>query len=149
MASIKPRGVVSGGFVAGILLVAGGVVLAWLVDLPAIVGGIEGHTADLVTPLVVRVGVGFALVWVYVGFRPRFGAGNRAIAGATAVVWVGHSAAVLSIAALFPILSPLTVALIIVWSLIELSVACVAGSAAYRRHVAATARKRGRRVVHG
>jgi len=148
MASIKRRGVAAGGVVAGMMLIASGAILARLVDLPGLVAGIEGHTPDLVTPLLVRIGVGFALVWVYVGFRPRFGAGSRAVAGATGVVWVAHSAALASVAALFPILSPLTVALIVVWSLIELTMACVAGAAVYRRHVAATTRKRGRGVAH-
>ena len=35
----------------------------------------------------------------------------------------------------------------LVWSLIELTVACMAGAAVYRRRVAATTRRRGRGVL--
>jgi len=149
MTSIKRGGVAAAGIVAAIVLVGGALSLSWLIGLPELAGGSEGHTPDLVAPLATRVVVGFALVWVYVGFRPRFGGGSRAIAGATAVVWVAHSGAVISLAALFPVLPPLTVALIVVWSLIELTVACMAGAAVYRRSVAATTRSRGRGVLAG
>lgn len=144
MASIKRGGVAAGGAAAGVLLVGSGVALARLIGLPDLVGAVEGHTPDLLTPLILRFGIGFVLVWVYVGFRPRFGAGRRAIVGATAAVWIASASGVVAAAALFPILSPLTVALIVVWSLIELSVACWVGAALYRRHVAAITRKRGR-----
>ena len=147
MASIKRGGVAAAGIVAAIVLIGGALSLSRLLGLSELVGGFEGHTPDLVAPLATRVFVGFALVWVYVGFRPRFGGGSRAVAGATAVVWVAHSGAVISLAALFPVLSPLTVALIVVWSLIELTVACMAGAAVYRRRVAATTRRRGRGVL--
>lgn len=149
MASIKRGGVAAAGVVAAMVLIGGALSLSRLLGLPELAAGFEGHTPDLVAPLATRVVVGYALVWVYVGFRPRFGGGSRAIAGATAVVWVAHSAAVISLAALFPVLPPLTLALIVVWSLIELTVACMAGAAVYRRHVAAATRRRGRRVIAG
>jgi hypothetical protein len=86
------------------------------------------------------------LVWVYVGFRPRFGAGSRAIAAATGAVWFASSSGLVAAAVLFPILPPLTVALVVVWGLIELTLACITGAALYRRHVARVTRKRGRSV---
>lgn len=146
MASIKRRGVATAGAVAGVVLVAGGMALAYLIGLPGLAGAIEGHTPDLVTPLVLRFALGFVVVWVYVGFRPRFGSGSRAIAASTASVWLAASSGVVAAAALFPILPPLTVALVVVWSLIELALASVVGAALYRRHVAAVTRKRGRSV---
>lgn len=147
MASIKRRGVAAAGAAAGAVLVAGGTALAYLVDLPGLAGSVEGHTPDLVTPLALRFVLGYVVVWVYVGFRPRFGSGNRAIAASTAAVWLASSSGVVAAAALFPILPPLTVALVVVVGLIELVLACAVGAAIYRRHVAAVTRKRGRSVT--
>jgi len=144
MASIKRWGVAAAGAVAGGVLVVSGTFLAMLAGLPGVAGAVEGHTPDLVTPLLLRFGVGFVLVWVYVGFRPRFGVGSRAVVAATTAVWLASSSGVVAAAALFPILPPLTVALVVVWGLIELALACVVGAAIYRRHVAAVTRKRGR-----
>lgn len=147
MASIKRRGVATAGAVAGVVLVAGGIALAYLIGLPGLAGAIEGHTPDIVTPLVVRFVLGFVVVWVYVGFRPRFGGGSRAIAAATASVWLAASSGIVAAAALFAIMPPLTVALAVVWGLIELTLACAVGAALYRRHVAAVTSKRGRSVT--
>lgn len=146
MASIKRRGVAAAGAAAGVVLMVGGAALAYLVDLPGLAGAFEGHAPDLATPLVLRFVLGFVLVWVYVGFRPRFGGGSRAIAAATVAVWLTASSGVVAAAALFPILPPLTVALVVVWGLIELALACAVGAAFYRRHVAAVTRKRGHSV---
>lgn len=146
MASIKRRGVAGAGAAAGVVLMAGGTALAYLIDLPGLAGGVEGHTPDLVTPLALRLVLGFVLVWVYVGFRPRFGGGSGAIAASTAAVWLASSSGVVAAAALFHFLPPLTVALVVVWGLIELALACAVGAALYRRHVAALTRKRGRSV---
>lgn len=126
---------------------AGGAVLAYLIDLPGLAGAVEGHTPDLVTPLALRFVLGFVLVWVYVGFRPRFGGGSRAIAASAAAVWLAAASGVVAAAALFPILPPLTVALVVVWGLIELALACAIGAGLYRRHVAGVARRRGRSVT--
>lgn len=147
MASIKRRGVAAAGAAAGAVLVAGGTALAFLVDLPGLAGAVEGHTPDLVSPLALRFVLGYVVVWVYVGFRPRFGSGSRAIAASTAAVWLASSSGVVAAAALFPILPPLTVALVVVWGLIELVLACAVGATIYRRHVAAVTRKRGRSVT--
>lgn len=147
MASIKRRGVVAGGTAAGVVLMVSGAALATLTGLPGLAGAVEGHTPDLLTPLLLRFVIGFVLVGVYVGFRPRFGAGSRAISAATCAVWLTSSSAVVTAAALFPVLPPLTVALVVVWGLIELTLACMAGAALYRRHVAAVGRKRGRSVA--
>lgn len=147
MASIKRRGLVLGGAAAGGLLAASGVALALLVDMPGLAAGlIEGHTPKLVVPLFMRVVTGFVVVWIYVGFRPRFGGGRRASIAAAVGAWGALSAAVVSLASLFPILPPLTVALVIVWSLIDLTAASFVGASVYRRHAAAVTRRRGRRV---
>lgn len=146
MASIKRRGVAAAGAAAGVVLVASAAPLAYLIDLPGLAGTVEGHTPDLVTPLTLRFVLGFVLVWVYVGFRPRFGGGSRAVAASTIAVWLAASSGVVAAAALFPILPPLTVALVVVWGVIELALACAVGAALYRHHVAAVTRKRGRTV---
>lgn len=147
MASIKRWGVVAGGTVAGLVLAVSGVGLALVLDLPDLGGQVvEGHVPQLVLPLVLRFLTGFVLVWIYVGFRPRFGAGRRSILAAAFAVWAPASAVVVSVAALVPLLAPLTVALVVVWWLIELAVASQAGAALYRRRAAATTRRRGRKV---
>lgn len=147
MASIKRRGLVIGGAAAGGVLAVSGMALALLVDIPGLATGlVEGHVPGLVLPMVLRVVIGFVVVFVYVGFRPRFGAGHRASLAAAAAVWAPTSAVVVMLAALFPILPPLTVALVVVWSLIDLSVASLTGASLYRRHAAAVTRRRGSRV---
>lgn len=147
MASIKRRGLVLGGTAAGGLLAASGVALALLVDMPGLaVDLVEGHAPGLLVPLFMRIVIGFVVVWIYVGFRPRFGAGPRASIAAAVGVWGALSAVVASLAALFPILPPLTVALVIVWSLIDLTAASFLGASVYRRHAAVVTRRRGRRV---
>lgn len=147
MASIKRRGVAAAGAAAGVVLMAGGSVLAYLIDLQGLAGVVEGHTPDLVTPLALQFVLGVVLVWVYVGFRPRFGGGSRAIAASTVAVWLAAASGVVVTAALFPILPPLTVALVVVWDLIELALACAVGAALYRRHVARVVRRRGRSIT--
>jgi len=145
MASIKRRGVVTGGLVAGLVLALTGAAVGRFVLLPELSGGFpEGHVPDTVTPLVLRLLVGFVLVWVYVGFRPRFGAGSRAVLGAVAAVWAIGSATLVSAVALLGVLAPLTTALVVVAMLIELLVAGFAGAAVYRRHAARSTRRRGR-----
>lgn len=145
MASIKRRGVVTGGLVAGLVLMLTGAAVGRFVLLPELSGGFpEGHVPDTVTPLALRFLVGFVLVWVYVGFRPRFGAGSRAVLGAVAVVWAIGSATVVSAVALLGVLAPLTTALVVVAMLIELLAAGFAGAAVYRRHAARSTRRRGR-----
>lgn len=151
MASIKRKGVVAGGTAAGVVLMGSGTALAALI-LPGLAGVVEGHSPGLVTPLLLRFAIGFVLVLVYVGFRPRFGPGRRAIVAATAAVWLAWSWGIVTAAVVFPLLPPLTVALVVVWGLIELALACTAAAGLYRRHVAAVTRRRGRsvsRLPHG
>jgi len=145
MASIKRWGVFSGGVLAGLILALSGLALGMFVLLPELSAGFpEGYVPDTVTPLLLRFFVGFVLVWAYVGFRPRFGAGRRAILAAVTVTWVFSAATFLSAVALLGVLSPLTSALVVVSMLIELLIAGFAGAAIYRRHGARKTRRRGR-----
>lgn len=145
MASINRSGIVAGGAVAGLILAAGGVVLANFVILPELARVTpEGHSPDLAAPLLSRIGLGFLLVWIYAGFRPRFGAGRRSMIAAAVAIWAVTSAVVISAAALYPILPPLTVALVVVWGLIEFCLASFAGGYLYRRRAAEHTRRRGR-----
>lgn len=147
MASIKRWGVVAGGALAGLVLVVSGFGLGLLLDLPGLGGRlVEGYVPQLLLPLLLRFLTGFVVVWVYVGFRPRFGAGRRSVHAAALAVWAPASAVVISVAALVPLLAPLSVALVVVWGLIELAVASQLGAAVYRRRVAASTRRRGRNV---
>lgn len=145
MASIKRWGVVTGGVVAGLALALTGAGVGRFVLLPELSRGFpEGFVPDTVTPLLLRFFVGFVLIWIYVGFRPRFGAGTRAVLGAVAAVWSIGSATLVSAVALLGVLAPLTTALVVVSMLIELLVAGFAGAAVYRRHAARSTRRRGR-----
>jgi uncharacterized membrane protein len=145
MASIKRWGVFAGGAVAGLILTLSGLGLGTFVVLPELSAGFpEGYVPDTLTPLLLRFLVGLALVWTYVGFRPRFGAGRRAILAAVTVTWTLSTATFLSAVAILGVLSPLTNALVVVSMLIELLIAGFAGAAVYRRHAARSTRRRGR-----
>lgn len=147
MASIRRTGLLGGGLVAGAVLVASGLALGRLVLLPELApSAAERAAIDVLTPLAARFALGFVLVWVYVGFRPRFGAGRRASILAAISVWSVAAVVVVSLAALRPLLSGLTVGLVVVWMLIELTAASFAGAAVYRRAVAASTRRRGRKL---
>lgn len=145
MASINRWGVIMGGAVAGSLLALTGAALGRFVLLPELsVGFPQGFVPDIATPLALHIGVGFVLIWVYVGFRPRFGVGRRAVLGAVAAVWTVGSATLVSAVALLGVLSPLTTALVVVSMLIELLIAGFAGATVYRGLAARRARRRGR-----
>lgn len=145
MASIRRWGVFRGGVVAGLILALFGLGLGTFVLLPELSTGIpEGYVPDTVTPLLLRFLVGFALVWTYVGFRPRFGAGRRAVLAAATVTWAFGAATFLSAVALLGVLSPLTSALVVVSMLIDSLIAGFAGAAVYRRHGGRRTRRRGR-----
>lgn len=147
MASIRRLGVVTGGVAAGVVLAVSGVVLGWILGLAGAGSGlVEGNSPGLAIPLLLRLATGFVVVWIYVGFRPRFGAGRRAVVGAALATWAATALTLVTAATLFPILPPLTTALVVVWSVIELTVATWTGAAVYRRHAASSARKRGRTI---
>lgn len=143
MASIRRWGVFRGGVVAGLILALSGLGLGTFVLLPEL-SFPEGYVPDTVTPLLLRFLVGFVLVWTYVGFRPRFGAGRRAVLAAATVTWALGAATFLSAVALLGVLSPLTSALVVVSMLIESLIAGFAGAAVYRRHGGRRTRRRGR-----
>lgn len=147
MAGVSRTGVMAGGLVAGLILLAGGVALGLLIVLPESRPLIaEGFTPNPVLPLLLRLALGFVLVWAYAGFRPRFGVGARSALAASLTLWVAVASGMVSLAAMHPTLPPLTVALVVVWGLIEFVAAGLAGAAVYRRRGAATARRRGRSV---
>ena len=147
MASIRRWGIVAGGAVAGVILVATGLAIGRFVLMPELaLLPPESGSPGVVPPLVFQFATGFVVVWVYVGFRPRFGAGRRSMVAASAAVWLARSAAILTFTTLYGVLSSLTISLLVVLSLIELTVACFAGAEIYRRHSAAITRRRGRQV---
>ena len=147
MASIKRWGLVTGGSVAGLLLGMMGALIGRLVLLPGLPGGVPNVRAPEPTvPLLLHVAVGFVLVWVYVGFRPRFGGGRRAVLGAVAAVWTVAAAAVVSLVALLGVMEPPRTALLVVALLVELLIAGFAGAEVYRRHAARQIHRRARSI---
>lgn len=147
MAGINRTGVMAGGLTAGLILVCSGIALGLFVVLPEARPLIaDGYSPSPALPLLARLGLGFLLVWAYAGLRPRYGAGLRSVLAAALMLWMAVAAGVVSLAAMFPTLSPLATALVVVWGLIECVGAGMAGGAVYRRLAAARARKRGKSV---
>ncbi|MGI9038234.1 MAG: hypothetical protein ACR2GQ_05145 [Gemmatimonadota bacterium] len=147
MAGVNRTGVMAGGLTAGVILVASGLGLGLFVILPEARPLIaEGYSPSPAIPLLFRLGLGFVLVWAYAGLRPRYGVGARSVLAAALTVWAAATVGVVSIASMFPTLSPLTAALVVVWGLIECVGAGLAGAAIYRRLAAARARRRGKSV---
>ena len=147
MAGIRRSGIAGGGLVAGAVLAASGFVLGRFILIPELApNAVDRAAVDVLTPLLARLALGFVVVWVYVGFRPRFGAGRRAAILAAISGWAVSAVVVVSMAALRPLMSGLTVGLVVVWTLIELTAASFAGAAVYRRAVAVNTRRRGRRL---
>ena len=147
MAGISRTGLTAGGLVAGVVLLATGAVFGSLVVLPEAAARFgDSYTPSPAVPLLSRLALGFVIVWVYAGFRPRYGVGSRSVLAAGVATWVAWAFAVVSVAAIAPIASPLTVALIVVWGLIEIVAASYAGGAVYRSRAAARVRRKGRSV---
>lgn len=132
-----PR-VVGGGLLAGVILAVGEYILnelliadRWRAAMEDL--GIEPPgTGAIVVYVIMMLVLGIALVWLYAVMRPRFGPGpgTALIAGLFTwfMIWVwafGGSA----VWGFFPLGM---VAIIVVWGLVEVAVAAVAGAWQYR-----------------
>lgn len=138
MGRINMARVVVGGLLAGLIINVGeyllnGVIIAeqltamlQRMNLPAIAG------STIAVFVVMSFLLGVAAVWLYAAIRPRYGAGPKTALCAGAAVWF--------LAYLYPAIgvtamgiSPVNLtALTMVWGLIELLVATVAGAWLYK-----------------
>lgn len=147
MAGISRTGLTAGGLVAGIVLLATGTVFGSLVVLPEAAANFgDAYSPSLAVPLLSRLALGFVIVWVYAGLRPRYGVGSRSVLAAGLAIWVAWAFAIVSTAAIAPIANSLTIALVVVWGLIEIVAAAFAGGSVYRNRAAARVRRKGRSV---
>lgn len=148
MAGINSTGVMAGGLVAGVILVLSGIALGLFVVLPEAAPLIaDGYSPNPAVPLLARLGLGFLLVWSYAGLRPRYGVGSRSTVAAALTLWAAGAVGLVSMAAMFPTLSTLATALVVVWGLIETVAAGLAGAVVYRHRATARARRSGRSVA--
>ena len=137
MTGINVARVLIGGFVAGLVINIGESVFhAWLfaADLEAALSRLNvppvGGNA-IATFVVMGFALGIATIWLYAAIRPRYGAGVNTALCAGAAAWF-FASAYPSIGFLAMGLFPTRLTLIgLVWGLVELMVAAVAGAWLY------------------
>ena len=140
MGKINIARVVLGGLLAGLVMNIGEYILNTYVvtledqakmlaklNLPPI------GTPQIVRFIVLTFILGIVLVWVYAGFRPRFGAGAKTAVIAGVTLWV----VTMLLNAQLIVIGMTTIGENVVpaiWSLVEISVAAVAGAWLYREN---------------
>jgi len=138
MSRINYRRVVSGGLLAGLILAVGELLLYQLVIEERWVAamlklGLQPATSWTMSVYVVMVFVlGIAIVWLYAAIRPRFGPGVRTAVCTGLFVWFliwVWSFAGANIWGFFP---GRLVWIVVIWGLVEVLVAAVAGAWLYR-----------------
>ena len=136
--SIQWKSLAVSGCAAGLVILVGGFSLAHFVLGPeyvdrfkaALPGGLQPTTA--VSHLVLRLLWGFLGVFLYVGFRPRFGPGPATAFIAAAVLWLAaYLPATLSLHQ-FGILTGWRLAVTVPWTLGEAALACLIGAWPYK-----------------
>lgn len=138
MGGINLRRVVIGGLLAGLVIDASEYLLNEVVlgeqmdaamqrlNLPPVGGGAIGVF------VVLGFALGIAAIWLYAAIRPRFGAGVRTALCAGSAVWFFaylYTSIGLGVLGFFP---PGLVTLAVIWGLVELLVAAVAGAWLYQ-----------------
>jgi hypothetical protein len=138
MTGINTGRVILGGLLAGVVINVGESVLNAVVladdmaaalarmNLPPVGGSAIGVF------VVLGFALGIAMVWLYAAIRPRYGAGARTALCAGAAVWF--------LAYLYPsigyavmgMFSTGTIVLALIWGLVELLIAAVAGAWLYK-----------------
>jgi len=139
MGTINVAKVFVGGLLAGLVInvaefLFNGVLFAedMMAAMQALGKGSEMGTQQMVVWIVYGFVLGILAVWVYAAVRPRFGAGPKTAAVAGVVVW--------ALAYLMPtvgywnmdLFPARLLAIGVVWGLVELVVATVAGAWAYK-----------------
>lgn len=146
MGSINTGRVVLGGLLAGLIINIGEAIL----NLPILgatyqaalaeKGLEESATGMLAWPLY-AFAMGILGVWLYAAIRPRFGPGPRTAVYAGLALWLAAWGTFLVGNMALPIFPPSMMAIGLVWGLVEMPLATVAGAWVYREdgaeHVAA------------
>lgn len=137
MASINTRGVVVGGLVAGLVINVSEYILNEPVLGAEIASALSAHNLPPMTGgaiawfLIYGFALGIVLVWLYAAIRPRYGPGPKTAACAGAAVWfLAYVTAYLN----FGVIGLLSARLLIIgliWGLVELIVAAIAGGRLY------------------
>ena len=138
MGNINITRVLLGGLLAGLVIIVGECILSEVIlgeqwaDFLAEAGTGELGGGQIAALAIVALLYGFALIWIYVAIRPRFGSGPKTavVAGLTmwVVAWLLVSAYIIVIG-LYP--AGLMIAAT-VWGLFELPIAAVAGAWLYQ-----------------
>ena len=140
MGKINFARVVLGGLLAGLIINVGEYVLNTFIlaeQSSAIMerlGLAQIGTDQILWFVILTFVVGIVLVWVYAGFRPRFGAGVKTAIIAAVTIWiVGLISAITDV--IIGIV-PANVLLIAgIWSLVEVVIATIAGAWVYKESV--------------
>jgi hypothetical protein len=126
------------GLVAGIILLASGVILGHGILGPEYVRAFAAHRASpagfavIAKNTGIRLGLGFALVFLYAAMRPRFGPGPRTAVVAALTLWlVGYLPYFLTLGD-FGILTGWRFPVSIAWTLGEVLLGAMAGGWLYR-----------------
>jgi hypothetical protein len=127
------------GILAGAVLNVSGVLLAHAVLGPEYIEAVRRHVA-VATPLPVtmarnisvRFGFGLLGMFLYAGFRPRFGPGPRTALLAGLVLFIGTYVPGILTFAQFGILAGAGLWISAAWGLAEACVACLLGAWSYR-----------------
>jgi len=138
MSRINWGRVVVGGLAAGIVINVSGILLAHFVLGPAYVEAFKAKVSGqpevlmLVKHVGLRLWFGVLIVFVYAGFRPRFGPGPRTAVLAGATVFLAAGLVLLAALNDFGLLSGAQLWIAAAWTLVENVVAGLAGAWVYR-----------------
>jgi hypothetical protein len=132
------RRIALGGLVAGMILLASGVALGHGVLGEEYVRAFASHRAApaglavILKNTGIRLGLGFAAVFLYAAMRPRFGPGPRTALVAACTLWlVGYLPYFLTLGD-FGILTGWRFSVAAAWTLGEVALGTLAGAALYR-----------------
>ncbi len=139
--AIDRRSWILGGILAGLIMNVSGVVLGHAVLGEEYIGAMRSHMASppsivtVVKNIGLRLGFGLLAVFLYAGFRPRFGPGPKTAVVAGVVLWLAvHLPAAIALSN-FGILTGWRLWVDLAWTLAEACVATVAGAWIYREWV--------------
>ena len=136
MGRINYTGVVKGGLLAGVIVNVGegllnGVILAAANAAVAERLGAPQTTAVLAMYLLMGMVMGVTLVWIYAAIRPRFGPGKQAAIIAGLLVWFLVYGTYMTMNGALHIYPNDAMALSIVWGMVEMPLAALAGAWLY------------------
>jgi len=138
MSAVSWSRLLLGGLLAGLIILISGLVLAHLVLGPVYVTAFLSHMPygasawTLVAHTGLRLLLGLVAVFIYVGFRPRFGPGPRTALIAAATLFLSVYLPMAFLLYDFGILSGWRLAVAWPWGLAEIACATLAGAWLYR-----------------